>query len=87
MIPVSSKTGVGLSEIREALLAMARGTVGRTGGGSTRLPIDRAFTVKGFGTVVTGTLVSGRMTVEDSLSVMPAGRDVKVRGLQVHGLD
>ena len=53
--------------------------------GSTRLPIDRVFSMKGFGTVVTGTLVSGRIAADDELAVAPGGRRVKVRGVQVHG--
>ena len=50
-----------------------------------RLPIDRAFTVRGFGTIATGTLVSGRIATDDGLDLLPAGRRVRVRGLQVHG--
>ena len=85
VLPVSAKTGEGLEELRAALLAMAGRCGVRTAAGAARLPIDRAFTVKGFGTVVTGTLVSGRLSVDDTLTVLPAGVDVKVRGLQVHG--
>ena len=50
-----------------------------------RLPIDRVFTMRGFGTVVTGTLISGTIRREDELEVFPSGRRVRVRGLQVHG--
>ena len=85
VVPVSARTGEGVEEVRSALLAMAARNVGRVPAGAARLPIDRAFTVRGFGTVVTGTLVSGRMAVDDTLTVLPAGVDVKVRGLQVHG--
>ncbi len=85
VVPVSARTGEGVEEVRSALLAMAGRCAARTPAGAARLPIDRAFTVRGFGTVVTGTLVSGRMAVDDTLSVLPAGVDVKVRGLQVHG--
>ena len=85
VLPVSAKTGDGLEALRGALLAMAGRCGVRTAAGAARLPIDRAFTVKGFGTVVTGTLVSGRLSVDDTLAVLPAGVDVKVRGLQVHG--
>lgn len=85
VLPVSAKTGEGLEELRGALLAMAGRCGVRTAAGAARLPIDRAFTVKGFGTVVTGTLVSGRLSVDDTLTVLPAGVDVKIRGLQVHG--
>ena len=85
VLAVSAKTGEGLEALREALLAMAGRCGARTAAGAVRLPVDRAFTVKGFGTVVTGTLVSGRLAVDDTLAVLPAGVDVKVRGLQVHG--
>jgi selenocysteine-specific elongation factor len=50
-----------------------------------RLPIDRVFTMKGFGTVVTGTLMTGAIRREEELEVFPTGRRVRVRGLQVHG--
>ena len=85
VLPVSARTGEGVEELRGTLLAMAGSCGVRTPAGAARLPIDRAFTVKGFGTVVTGTLVSGRVAVDDTLTVLPAGVDVKVRGLQVHG--
>jgi selenocysteine-specific elongation factor len=88
MIPVSSKTGEGLAALKQAMVALAHERAGRAGraGGVTRLPIDRAFTVKGFGTVVTGTLASGEIGDGDELALLPAGRLVKVRGVQVHGL-
>ena len=85
VVPVSARTGDGLAEVRSALFEMARQVVNRSSRGAVRLPIDRAFSVKGFGTVVTGTLVSGRVTVDETLTVLPSGRDIKVRGLQVHG--
>ena len=85
VVPVSARTGEGVDELRRALLAMAGRCGVRTSAGAARLPIDRAFTVRGFGTVVTGTLVSGQVAVDDTLTVLPAGVDVKVRGLQVHG--
>ncbi len=86
VVPVSARTGDGLSEVRNALLEMAHRAVIRSPRGAVRLPIDRAFSIKGFGTVVTGTLVSGRVAVDETLAVLPSGRDVKVRGLQVHGV-
>ena len=85
VVPVSARTGEGVDELRRALLAMAGRCGVRTSAGAARLPIDRAFTVRGFGTVVTGTLVSGQVAVDETLTVLPAGVDVKVRGLQVHG--
>jgi selenocysteine-specific elongation factor len=84
-VAVSSKTGQGLDAFRAALVDAAGHVRGRSSQGAARLPIDRVFSMKGFGTVVTGTLVSGRIRVNDELTVAPAGRVVKVRGVQVHG--
>jgi selenocysteine-specific elongation factor len=85
IVAVSSKTGEGLEALRGALVSAASGVRERDPGGPARLPIDRVFSVKGFGTVVTGTLVSGRLRQDDELLVLPRGVTVKVRGLQVHG--
>jgi selenocysteine-specific elongation factor len=87
VIPVSSVTGVGMDRLRDALLVLARNVRVRDAGGPARLPIDRVFSVKGFGTVVTGTLVSGEIREGEELDLLPSGRRVKVRGLQVHGKD
>jgi selenocysteine-specific elongation factor len=93
IVPVSSRTGLGLDAFRAALADAARNVRGRPAGGATRLPIDRVFSMKGFGTVVTGTLVSGRLRVDAELAIVPGptssggqGRPVKVRGIQVHGV-
>ena len=85
LVPVSARTKVGLDDVRRELAALADGVAGRRAGGIPRLPVDRAFTVKGFGTVVTGTQASGAIEREGELTLLPAGRRVKVRGLQVHG--
>ncbi len=85
IVPVSSKTGQGLDDFRTALAEVGRRAAGRAPGGVTRLPIDRVFSMKGFGTVVTGTLVSGRVTADTELALAPGDRRVKVRGVQVHG--
>ena len=85
VVPVSANTEVGLPELRTALAGAARDVLGRSETGPARLPIDRAFSVKGFGTVVTGTQVSGRIGVDSELVVLPSNRRVKVRGVQVHG--
>jgi selenocysteine-specific elongation factor len=85
IVAVSAKTGSGLDDLRRALTSAAAALRERDREGPARLPIDRVFSVKGFGTVVTGTLVSGRMREEDELSVLPRDLTVKVRGLQVHG--
>ena len=86
IVPVSSRTGEGLDAFRAALAGAAAAVAGRSADGATRLPIDRVFSMKGFGTVVTGTLVSGRVRVDDELVVVPGDRRVKVRGVQVHGV-
>jgi len=84
VVPVSSRTGAGLEAFRAALAAAAAGVRGRASDTKPRLPIDRVFSMKGFGTVVTGTLVSGRIGADDELIVAPGNRRVKVRGVQVH---
>jgi selenocysteine-specific elongation factor len=85
VIAVSARTRDGLPALTSALTAIA-GAVPRLGReGVVRMPIDRAFTVKGFGSVVTGTLVSGRVAEGDELVVLPEERRVRVRGVQVHG--
>jgi selenocysteine-specific elongation factor len=86
VFPVSARTGDGLAALRDALFAMARRADSRSIDGAVRFPIDRAFSVKGFGTVVTGTLAAGRMTTETELRVLPTGGGIKIRGLQVHGV-
>jgi len=85
IVAVSSLTGAGLDKLK-SLLATAAGEVSaKIPTALARLPIDRVFTMKGFGTVVTGTLVSGTIRKEDELEVFPAGKRVRVRGVQVHG--
>jgi len=85
VVVVSARTGVGLDQLRHTLVDLARSVRERDREGHVRLPIDRVFSVKGFGTVVTGTLVSGTIHDETELVVLPRERVVKVRGLQVHG--
>src|SRR5262249_1445189 len=82
---VSAKTGAGLGELRAALRTLAITVPGRSTDALPRLPIDRVFTVKGFGTVVTGTLRAGRFDVDDKVEVFPRGVTAKIRGLQTHG--
>jgi selenocysteine-specific elongation factor len=83
IVPVSAATGAGLDTLRAALAALPKRS--RADRGFVRMPIDRVFSVKGFGTVVTGTLVSGELQADADLVVAPAGLPVKIRGLQVHG--
>ncbi|MBI3402318.1 MAG: selenocysteine-specific translation elongation factor [Acidobacteria bacterium] len=85
VVPVSAKTGEGLAALRDALVAASRRVSGRPVDAVTRLPVDRVFSMKGFGTVVTGTLVSGRIAPGDELLLVPGDRRVSVRGVQVHG--
>ena len=82
---VSARTGEGLPELRRTLAALASTVRRRRSEGPPRLPIDRVFSLKGFGTVVTGTLLTGRLACDDELVLQPMGRTVKVRGLHVHG--
>ena len=85
MIAVSARTGEGLPALVEALAAQARSEARQERAGVVRLPVDRVFPVKGFGTVVTGTLVSGAIAEGDALAVLPAGQRVRIRGIHVHG--
>ena len=85
IVPVSARTGEGLDELRAVLGAAAARRQARPESGAARLPIDRVFTMKGFGTVVTGTLVAGRIEIGDELALLPGERLAKVRGIQVHG--
>ena len=85
IVHASVKTGAGLPELRAALATLARAVPAKDPDRTARLPIDRVFTVKGFGTVVTGTLIAGRVVVDDKVEVYPRGVQSKVRGLQVHG--
>lgn len=82
---VSAITGAGLSELRQTLLAVAGKVPARDTQAPFRLWIDRAFTVKGHGTVVTGSALSGTVAVGDTLKVYPGGATVKVRGMESHG--
>ncbi len=85
ILEVSSLTGAGLDDLKRAMIAVAAEVQSRDSRALARLPIDRVFTMKGFGTVVTGTLISGTIHREDELEVFPGGRRVRVRGVQVHG--
>lgn len=85
IIAVSSLTGEGLDELKQALIHAVGVASARDAQAVARLPIDRVFTMKGFGTVVTGTLVGGTIGKEEELEAFPSGRRVRVRGVQVHG--
>ncbi len=85
IVPLSTKTGAGLDDLRAAIAAQLDELPPRTPGGVFRLPIDRVFTMKGFGTVVTGTILGGSVALGDELAVLPGGRTARVRGIEVHG--
>ena len=85
ILPVSAKTGQGLDELRAALRTLAQSVPQRGTDQLPRLPIDRVFTVRGFGTVVTGTLTAGALGVDDRVEVFPRKTEAKIRGLQTHG--
>jgi len=85
IVAVSSLTGAGLEELKRALVEVAAEVPAKDSAAMVRLPIDRVFSMKGFGTVVTGTLVSGTIRKDEELQVFPSGKRVRVRGVQVHG--
>lgn len=85
IVPVSAKTGAGIAKLKHALSAAAMEVHGKDATRAFRLPIDRAFAMKGFGTVVTGTLVSGTVGVGDEVELLPGGERLRVRGVQTGG--
>ncbi|HJS24134.1 MAG TPA: selenocysteine-specific translation elongation factor [Pyrinomonadaceae bacterium] len=84
ILSVSSRTGAGLDELRARLTEMGKRVPPRSQDFAMRLPIDRSFSMKGFGAVVTGTLISGKINEGDELELLPSQTNVRVRGLQVH---
>ncbi len=87
MVAVSAATGAGLDELRAELAKMAATVAEKDASQYFRLPIDRAFAMRGFGSVVTGTLVSGSVGVDQEVELHPAGKRVRVRGIQVYGAE
>ncbi|HEY0426297.1 MAG TPA: selenocysteine-specific translation elongation factor [Pyrinomonadaceae bacterium] len=85
VVAVSAKTGEGVEELKKILLETARKIPARRNENITRLPVDRSFSVKGFGAVVTGTLISGEIKEADEMEILPDGKKVRVRGLQTYG--
>lgn len=85
VVPVSSRTGAGLDELRAAIQKAAHATARRATSSTLRLPVDRSFTIKGAGTVITGTLWSGIAAVGGEVEIMPAGTRTRIRSVQVHG--
>jgi selenocysteine-specific elongation factor len=84
IVPVSGVTGAGLEELKARLDRLLDATAAREDVGRPRLPVDRVFTISGFGTVVTGTLVDGSLKVGEELELQPSGRRVRLRGLEQH---
>jgi selenocysteine-specific elongation factor len=85
IVPVSARTGAGLDQLKEILQRVAGDVPPKDASRHLRLPIDRVFAIKGFGTVVTGTLVSGAVQPEDEVELFPARRRLRVRGVQSGG--
>src|SRR6266567_9069539 len=85
IMPISSRTGEGLDRLKGELARLAGEVEEKKGEGPFRLPVDRVFTITGFGTVVTGTLLSGAISVGDEVEVLPAALPCRVRGIQTHG--
>jgi selenocysteine-specific elongation factor len=85
IVAVSAKSGAGLAELNEALQDQARSIADKQTDRNFRLPIDRSFAVKGFGTVVTGTLISGEIATGDEVELLPEKKRLRVRGVQTGG--
>jgi|MudIll2142460700_1097286.scaffolds.fasta_scaffold33931_2 selenocysteine-specific elongation factor len=85
IVPVSAKTGENLDRLKQELDKLAKEVAPKSANGVLRLPIDRVFTMKGFGTVITGTLLSGTVSQDQEVDILPKGITTKVRGIQSHG--
>ena len=83
-VAVSARSGAGLEDLRQALAQAFDALEARSDRGPFRLHLDRAFSIKGFGAVITGTVVSGRIAVGDEVEILPEGLRAKVRGIEVH---
>jgi selenocysteine-specific elongation factor len=84
VVVTSTKTGEGLEELKEKLLEVADGIEARPEEDLFRLPIDRVFTIKGMGTVITGTVWSGSVKLDQAVTIYPVGKNARVKGIQVH---
>lgn len=85
ILPVSAKTGLNIETLKDLIMDLALKVRPKLAGGVFRMPIDRVFTLKGFGTVVTGTALSGSISLDSPVEILPAKITTKVRGLQTHG--
>jgi selenocysteine-specific elongation factor len=84
IVRVSARTGAGLQELKYALIRVLGARPARTNLGRPRLPVDRVFTIQGFGTVITGTLVDGELHSGDEIEILPSGLRGRIRGLQTY---
>jgi selenocysteine-specific elongation factor len=84
IVRISARSGLGLDELRQGLVEILAASPPRPDLGRPRLPIDRVFTIAGFGTVVTGTLLDGHLSLGDEIEILPGGRRGRVRNLQTH---
>lgn len=85
LIPVSCRTGLGIERLRRSIEALSARIGARAAVGSFRLPVDRSFVMKGFGTVVTGTVFNGLVQRDAEVEILPSGIRSRIRGIQVHG--
>src|SRR5215472_9527826 len=85
IVPVSALKGTGLDQLKQEIARLAADVPARDSDALFRLPIDRVFVMKGFGAVVTGTLIAGRIKKEEEVEIFPSRKRARVRGVQVHG--
>ncbi|HAM16821.1 MAG TPA: selenocysteine-specific translation elongation factor [Eggerthellaceae bacterium] len=85
IVPTSARTGAGLDALKQELMTAAHAAESQHRASIVRMPVDRVFTMKGAGTVVTGTLWSGTIALEDELQILPAGQTTRARAIQIHG--
>ena len=84
ILPVSPITGAGMEELKSEIFRIADEVHAKQDKGIFRLPVDRVFSIKGFGTVAAGTILSGTLSPDDSVELLPQGKTIRVRGIQVH---
>ncbi|MEO0184834.1 MAG: SelB C-terminal domain-containing protein, partial [candidate division WOR-3 bacterium] len=84
IVPVSNVTGEGIEELKKILDQLIEQTESKKDKGIFRMPIDRCFTMKGFGTVIAGTVLSGKIKIGDTVELLPQKKQLKIRGIEVH---
>jgi selenocysteine-specific elongation factor len=85
LIPASTVTGEGIERLKQTIYEIVATPIERRDSGIFRMPIDRSFTMRGFGTIVTGTVLSGRLSAGETVQILPQMQELRVRGLQTHG--